>query len=172
MVLGAAAVAVAVIVATALGSGQLRVSPDVLPLVRGARVTQTFTDCSEVGLASYVPNRPCDSYFLVASNRFGSVVPLLSAEKRQLVRAGWRYAPANTWGQDLGSYGWIGPHHVGCAVVRTAIAGSGAQAQLEASIVMPAGFVAFGRAAGRATRTPTLWVILQPGYDQYGGPTC
>jgi hypothetical protein len=169
---GAPVVATVVAVATAAGTGQRRVSPGVLPIVRSARVTGTFMDCSQVGFAGYIPNRPCDTYFLLASAHFHTATALLTAETRRLGRAGWRYAPATTWGQTLGSDGWIGPHHDGCAVVRTARAGSAAQASLESSMSMPSGFVAFGRAARQAILPPALWVILQPGYDQYDQPRC
>lgn len=152
-------------------SGQLRISPGVLPLTR-ARIGTTYVDCSMVGLASYVPNRPCDTYFLVRGGSYRNALALLESEQQRLRDAGWRYAPATTWGQTLAADGWIGPHHQGCAVVMTAADGARAQARLEAAMVMEPGFVHFGAAARAASHTPTLEVLLQPGDDQSGRPRC
>lgn len=167
-----ALIAAAAITLVLHSGGQRQVRPDLLPLVQTANVTRTHIDCSEDGLAGYIPNRPCDTYFLATSNHFRSAAALLTAETRLLVRRGWRYAPATTWGQSLGANGWIGPRHRGCAVVRIASAGSAAQAHLAASIDMGAGFVTFGKVAGQSAGTPSLWVILQPGYDAINRPRC
>jgi hypothetical protein len=143
------------------GGGQLQVSADVLPLPSGAHDTTTFVDCSQVGLASYVPNRPCDTYFLITDSQLRSATTLLRAEQLRLRAAQWHYTPATTFGQTLAPYGWVGPHHTGCAIVVTAAAGGRAQMNLELSTTMPSGVVAFGRTAQRAGKTATLQVLLQ-----------
>jgi hypothetical protein len=172
MMLGVAVVAGAVgVLLLTRHAEQRRVSAQTLPIT-SAQIGPTYTDCSMVGLASYTPNRPCDTYFLISSPRFHTATALLSAEEQWLRTAGWRYSRAETWGQTLTDYGWIGRHHEGCAVVMTAAIGARAQARPQASSPMGPRFVAFGRRATAATRTPTLEALLQPGYDQDGQPRC
>jgi hypothetical protein len=147
------------------GDVHARVDASALPLAKYGRVTAPYMNCSPDGDASYIPDRPCDTYFLLASSRRESADVLLRVEQTRLGAAGWRHSPSAPLGV------WGAPHHEACGVVTTAAAGSRSQALEEADIVEPAGLTVFLRNAERATRAATLYVHLWPG-EEFGRPAC
>lgn len=170
-VAAAVAIAVAVVLLTR-SEGPAKVEPAVLPLTSSATVGTTLIDCSPATAIGYIPDRPCDTYFLVTDTAYSSAASLLVAEQRHLLRAGWRHVPkASTWGYGPATDGWIGPDHRGCAIVMTATGGSRAMAHSEREIAEPSYLTGFLRTARVASRSSTLYVLLQPGED-HGSARC
>lgn len=111
VVMLAVAVVGAVVLAMVFNDGPPEVDPSALPTLPGTTATHAYVNCSPTGATGYIPNRPCDTYFLITprSGRFRSAASLLISQQALLRRAAWRHVPvSSTWGYEFAD-GWIGP---------------------------------------------------------------
>ena len=154
------------------GSDQPEVSAHVLPVVSPAHETNVYVDCSKINSVAYFPDNPCQTFFVVQSNHFGSALELLTAESRQLSRSGWRHGSAQlvdydgaTGGMVTISQSWVSPNHRGCAYITTDRAGVAAEARelfpYDPSN-QPHGVLDFYRTAKAANPNHALSVRLRP----------
>lgn len=162
--------------------GQEQVSTSVLPVVSGARVERSFTDCSKVNSVTYDPEQPCQAFVLVKNLRFASSSALTARERARLQVGGWRRSARPLYmDNDTGltfaprAAGWAAPSHQACAIVVTAAAGVKAEGKVlfpYDRYDIPRGLYRFYRAAKAGALSQTLWVQLIPGYDKNGHPAC
>lgn len=153
------------------GSGQPRVSADALPLVATAQVSAEFVDCSKVNAVAYFNDNPCETFLLLASQRYRSASALWNAEAHRLRVAGWRHSAAQAVDYDAGggmatrNQSWVSRDGHACAYIATVTSGAAAEARgifPADPYDIPSGVYAFYRKARTANPTDTLWVRLRP----------
>jgi hypothetical protein len=169
-IIAAAAVGVAVYFAVR-PPAQPRVGVGVLPLVHGARVPDSYLDCSKISSVAYFADNPCETFVLLVGDHFRYATGLLSAQTGRMSAAGWRNsAPQPVDFDGVGSMAsvndrWAAPGDRACAYVATVRDGVAAEVKglfPYDPYNQPHGVLDFYRNASAAQHSAALWIRLRP----------